>query len=92
MIASFQSKALRCFFETGDGRKLGVPNVARLSRILRALDESDAPEHMSLPGLRFHSLRGDQKARYAVDASGNWRVTFGWSADGATDVDLEDYH
>lgn len=92
MIASFRSKALQRFFETGDSRKLSVPNSPRLGRILRALDDADRPEHMNLPGLRFHALRGDQKGRYAVDASGNWRLTFGWSGDGAVDVDLEDYH
>jgi proteic killer suppression protein len=83
---------LQRFFETGEIRKLSVPNAARLGRILRALDVAGAPEHMNLPGLRFHRLRGDQRDRFAVDASGNWRVTFGWSPEGATDVDLEDYH
>ncbi|MDQ3560182.1 MAG: type II toxin-antitoxin system RelE/ParE family toxin [Pseudomonadota bacterium] len=92
MIVSFQNKPLQRFFETGDIRKLSVSNIARLSRILRALDDADAPEHMNLPGLRFHSLKGDRKGRFAVDATGNWRVTFGWSTDGAIDVDLEDYH
>jgi toxin HigB-1 len=29
---------------------------------------------------------------YAVSASGNWRVTFGWIEGDAIDVDLEDYH
>ena len=28
----------------------------------------------------------------AVDASGNWRITFGWDGMDAIDVDLEDYH
>lgn len=30
--------------------------------------------------------------RYAVDATGNWRVTFAWDGADAVDVDLEDYH
>lgn len=30
--------------------------------------------------------------RYAVSASGNWRITFGWTEGDALDVDLEDYH
>jgi toxin HigB-1 len=30
--------------------------------------------------------------RYAVDASGNWRITFGWIEGDALDMDLEDYH
>lgn len=50
------------------------------------------PEDMNLPGLRFHSLKGNEKGRYAVDASGNWRVTFGWHDGDAIQVDLEDYH
>jgi toxin HigB-1 len=33
-----------------------------------------------------------RNGRYAVDASGNWRITFGWSEGDATEVDLEDYH
>jgi proteic killer suppression protein len=47
---------------------------------------------MNMPGLRYHSLKGDSKGRYAVDASGNWRITFGWDSEDAIDVDLEDYH
>jgi proteic killer suppression protein len=46
----------------------------------------------NIPGLRFHPLRGRDKGRYAVDASGNWRITFGWDNEDAVDVDLEDYH
>jgi proteic killer suppression protein len=47
---------------------------------------------MNMPGLRFHPLRGGDKGRYALDASGNWRITFGWDGEDAVDVDLEDYH
>jgi len=92
VIRSFRSKALQRYFETGDSRRLSIPNIARLGRILRALDAADAPDQMNLPGLRFHSLKGDQRGRYAVDASGNWRVTFGWREGSPIDVDLEDYH
>jgi len=47
---------------------------------------------MDLPGLQFHLLKGADKGRYSVWASGNWRVTFGWSGEDAIDIDLEDYH
>jgi len=43
-------------------------------------------------GWRFHALKGQAKGRYAVDASGNWRITFAWDGEDAIDVDLEDYH
>ena len=47
---------------------------------------------MDLPGFRLHPLKGSSKGRYAVDASGNWRVTFAFDKSDAIDVDLEDYH
>jgi toxin HigB-1 len=92
VIKSFRSRALRIFFETGDPRRLSVPNAARVGRILRALDDSGRPEDMALPGFRFHALKGSDKGRYAVDASGNWRITFAFEKSNAVDVDLEDYH
>jgi antitoxin HigA-1 len=92
MIRSFRDKALERFFGTGDGRRLSVQNTRRIANILRALDDASRPEDMNLPGFRFHALVGREKGRYAVNASGNWRITFGWTEGDATDVDLEDYH
>lgn len=92
MIRSFRSKALRRFAEDGDRSKLSVPNLNRLTQILARLDGAEAATDMNLPGWRFHALKGKMKGRYAVDASGNWRVTFGWVGKDAIEVDLEDYH
>jgi toxin HigB-1 len=92
MIRTYRSKTLRRFVEFGDASKLSVPNIRRVERIVTELDSAKLPEDMNSPGLRFHGLKGKDKGRYAVDASGNWRVTFGWDGDDAVDVDLEDYH
>ena len=92
MIRSFRSKALERFATKGDPSRLSVPNVARVRRILGALDVAALPQQMNVPGWRFHALQGQAKSRYAVDASGNWRITFGWDDRDAIDVDLEDYH
>jgi proteic killer suppression protein len=92
MIRSFRSKALKRLIERGDASKLSVPNVERLQRILLRLDTATRPEEMNAPGLRFHGLKGRDKGRFAVDASGNWRITFAWDGEDAVEVDLEDYH
>lgn len=92
MIRSFRSKALKRFAATGDPVKLSVPNVDRIRRILARLDASTGPEDMNLPGYRYHRLKGREAGRFAVDASGNWRITFAWNDADALDVDLEDYH
>lgn len=62
-----------------------------MARILALLNAATSPQDMHLPGLRFHGLEGKPK-RWAVDASGNYRVTFGWEDQDAIDVDIEDYH
>jgi toxin HigB-1 len=92
MIRSFRSRALRRFAETGDGSGLSVPNADRVRRILQALNAARKPQDMDIPGYRFHTLKGKEKGRYAVRASGNWRITFAWHDTDAIDVDLEDYH
>lgn len=92
MIRSFRSKALRRLAEQGDASKLSVPNLRRVETILARLEGALAPEDLNLPGYRWHGLKGKDKGRYAVDASGNWRITFAWDGRNAIDVDLEDYH
>lgn len=49
-------------------------------------------QDMNLPGFDFHRLKGNRKGIYAVSVSGNWRLTFRFEAEHASDVDLEDYH
>ena len=69
-----------------------MQNTRRIANLLRALDDASRPADMDLPGFRFHALVGREKGRYAVNASGNWRITFGGMEGDAVDVDLEDYH
>ncbi len=90
MIRSFRDKALRTFFEADDSSRLSVPNVARVRRMLLALDAASEPQQLNLPGFFFHGLRGER--RWSIRVSGNWRITFGWEGADAMDVDLEDYH
>ncbi len=92
MIRSFRSKALKRYAQSGDRSKLSVTNLRRLDAILARMDGAVVAEDMNIPGWRFHALKGKLAGRYAVDASGNWRVTFGWDGADVVDVDLEDYH
>ncbi len=92
MIRTFRSKALRQFAEKGDASKLSVPNARRARQILLALNSASKPEDMNQLGLRFHELKGKRQGTYAVDASGNYRVTFRCDGKDAVDVELEDYH
>jgi proteic killer suppression protein len=92
MIRSYRNKVLQRFAITGSPKGLSVQNPERIARLLIALAAATRPEAMDLPGLRFHPLKGKDKGRYAVWASQNWRLTFGWDGADAIEVDLEDYH
>ncbi|WP_064504351.1 type II toxin-antitoxin system RelE/ParE family toxin [Methylobacterium platani] len=93
VFRSFGNKGLRLFAETGDPKKLGVENVGRVRRIRSQLEAATGPDDMNLPGYRFHELSGSRKGTYAVNASGNDRITVRRDAPDVVDVvDVEDYH
>jgi proteic killer suppression protein len=92
VIRSFRSKALRRFAEDGDASRLSVRNKDRVEIMLRQLNVARAPDEMNLPGYFFHVPRGGDKGRYSLRVTGNYRLTFGWKGEDATEVDLEDYH
>ncbi|OBQ90017.1 type II toxin-antitoxin system RelE/ParE family toxin [Mesorhizobium sp. AA23] len=92
MIKTFRNKALQRFFETGKARGLSVQDDKRVARILRALEAAARPQDMDLPGYHFHGLSGPDKGRFSVRVTGNYRITFAWDGEDATEVELEDYH
>ena len=67
-------------------------HIAKLPRILTALDRSSGPEGMDIPGFRLHPLRGRMRGHHAVSVSSNWRVTFRFEDGYAVDLDYLDYH
>ena len=42
--------------------------------------------------MNLHPLKFDRKGEWAMSVSGNWRITFRFADENATDLDLEDYH
>jgi toxin HigB-1 len=91
VVASFRNKGLEEIYTTGSTRRIGAEYVRKCVRILQALETATQPEHMNISGYRFHALRGSPR-RWSVRVSANFRITFGWSGESATEVDFEDYH
>ena len=97
MITSFRHRGLRLFYERGTTRYLRAEQVPKIRRILGLLDAASGPKSLDLQGMRLHALKGDLDDFWAVNVSGNWRITFrfdhGPSDETAVcDVDLVDYH
>ena len=92
MIKSFRHRGLKELYEGGRSARVAPGNVAKLLRILTALDRSSSPTGMDLPGFRLHPLKGRLNGHHAVSVSANWRVTFRFEDGHAVDVDYLDYH
>ncbi|MGH7856791.1 MAG: type II toxin-antitoxin system RelE/ParE family toxin [Candidatus Binatia bacterium] len=92
MIRGFRHKGLGRFFASGSAAGIQPAHAARLRLILAVLNAATRPSDVGLPGLRLHPLKGDQRGRWAVSVTGNWRLTFSFTGKDADEVDYEDYH
>ena len=92
MIKAFRHRGLERFFLRGTARGINPQHAHRLRLILGRLHAATSPKDMDLPGLRLHDLKGRRKGTWAVDVTGNWRLTFKFDGVDAIDVDYEDYH
>lgn len=85
-------RGLERYFTKGTKAGIQATHEKRLRLILARLHASTSPRDMDLPGLRLHELKGKRKGIWAVNVSGNWRITFRFGGVDAVDVDYEDYH
>lgn len=92
MIQSFRHKGLRKFFESGSAAGIQPHHAKRLRMQLAALDTAQSIEDMNVAGFRLHLLKGEERGRWSIWVSGNWRLTFEFKDGHAYVLDYEDYH
>ena len=92
VIKSFRHKGVEQFFRRGSKAGIQPSHANRLRKQLFALDNAKSPKDMNAPGWRLHSLHGTLEEHWAVDVSGNWRLTFRFEGEDAVMVDYRDYH
>ena len=92
MIRSFRHKGIEKFFLTGSKAGIQLDHAKKLDEQLAVLNSATRPEHMNVPGWKFHSLTANLAAHWAVRVNGNWRLTFCFEGEDAILVDYQDYH
>ena len=92
MIKSFRHKGIERFFKKGDARGINAKHGPRIRRVLDLIDQATTVEQLDISGMYLHPLKGDRKGEWAMTVSGNWRITFRFVGEDATNLNLEDYH
>jgi len=92
MIKSFKHKGLKLFYETGSTAGIQAAHKKKLKMRLIALDTATQIKDMDLPGFRLHTLKGKMEGLWAIDVSGNWRITFEFKDEDVFIVNYKDYH
>jgi proteic killer suppression protein len=92
MILSFKSIDAEAL---ANGRRVkGLVNIESSAR--RKLRQLQIAEHLQdlrvPPGNRLEALRGDRAGQHSIRVNDQYRICFRWTASGAEDVEIVDYH
>ena len=92
MFVSLWHRGLEALYERDSKAGVEAKHVAKLRRILSALDVARAPVDVQIPGFRTHPLKGNLAGFWSIWVNGNWRVTFRFIGEDVELVDYRDYH
>jgi proteic killer suppression protein len=93
VIRSFRDKDMEAVWRRRYVKKLS-PELSKLTynklvliNAAESINDLRAP-----PGNRLEKLAGGRAGQYSVRVNDQWRICFTWSAAGAGNVELVDYH
>lgn len=92
MIASFKSPDTEALANGQRVKRFAkIEFVAR--RKLRQLQIAGRLEDLRVPpGNRLEALKGDREGQFSIRVNDRFRVCFRWTAAGAEDVEIVEYH
>ena len=93
MIRSFANADTERVWRRQRVRRFG-PDLQRMAnRKLLIIDAAETLNDLRVPpGNRLEQLRGDRAGQYSIRINDQWRFCFRWTAAGAADVEIIDYH
>ena len=96
MIQSFDDQLTEDIFHGTNSKKVKKLNNQLVRAAIRKLDMLNAAHRIedlrSPPGNRLEALRGDLNGFHSIRVNQQWRIIFRWEGNGASAVQLIDYH
>lgn len=93
MIRSIRDKDSEAIWQRRYIKKLS-PELSRLAyNKLVLIDAAQTINDLRVPpGNRLEKLAGNRAGQYSIRVNDQWRICFTWSASGADNAELVDYH
>lgn len=92
MIKSFADSDTQQLFEERSNRRWAA--LAKVA--LRKLDQIEAAINLNdlriPPGNKLEALKGDRIGQHSIRMNDQFRICFIWEEDGASEVEIVDYH
>jgi proteic killer suppression protein len=97
MIQSFRNSGTEDIFNGRNSKADRDTCPQQLWKIAtRKLDQIDSAANLNdlkvPPGNRLEALKGDRSGQYSIRINEKFRICFQWTEQGATGVEIVDYH
>ncbi len=93
MIRSVRGRLVAQIAAGSAGKGFPPDLVRPAQRRLAALDAAVQLADLRVPpGNRLEALSGDRAGQHSIRINDQWRICFRWTAQGAEDVEIVDYH
>jgi len=93
MIVGFASRETELIWSGWRSRKLPSDIQSIALRKLRMLNQARVlADRRVPPANRLEALRGSRAGQHSIRVNDQWRICFRWSSNGASDVEIVDYH
>lgn len=93
LLALFKDKDAERVFHGHAARRLPSEIQRRARMRLQRVVTAVALADLRLPpSHRLERLRGNRHGQYSIRINDQWRVCFRWTNQGATDIEITDYH
>jgi proteic killer suppression protein len=89
----FRCKDTQAIHEARFTKKFGVDLVRPARRKLALISRAKNLEDLrNPPGNHLEALEGNRKGQHSLKVNDQWRICFRWTANGAEEVEMVDYH
>ncbi|MGV2293010.1 type II toxin-antitoxin system RelE/ParE family toxin [Trinickia sp. YCB016] len=92
MIKSFRCKDTEALYAGKSPKRFRAIEAAAIRKLQMLEAAKELKDLRSPPGNQLEALKGDRRGQCSIRINGQWRLCFVWTDDGATEIEIVDYH